>query len=183
MSIKVSEMFEGLDRLDQKSVSFLLKAIKENNLPGFDYLEFKQSLQALKAMNIDITTAIKSAFTTGSTVGLTKSKLIASAEHYKKVLLKEKQQFDTALQKQMTQRVHGKKEEKESLTKRIASYRAKISELENEIISYQEKLAKADGEIKSAKGKIEQTKNKFENTFDDFMGQIDHDIELLKDIL
>ena len=183
MSTKISAIFEGAGKLDQKSVSFLLKAIEQNNLPGFDYLEFKQALQGLKAMNMDATTAIKSAYTTGSTVGLTKSKLISSAEHYKKVLMQEKSQFDTALQNQMSQRVHGKKEQKETLTKKIATYRAKITELENEILKYQDKLNKADGEINDARASIEDTKDKFENTFNDFLSQIDRDIQTLKEVL
>ena len=179
----MSEMFEGADKLDKKSVSFLLKAIQENNLPGFDYLEFKQAMNGLKAMDMDATTAIKSAYTTGSTVGLTKSKLIASAEHYKKVLMQEKSQFDTALKNQMAQRVHGKKKEKETLTAKIQTYRAKITELENEILKFQDKLDKADSEINSAKLKIEDTKDKFEATYRNFVDQIDGDIKLLKEIL
>ena len=183
MSAKMAKMFEGLDQLDKKSVSFLLKAIEENNLPGFDYLEFKLALNGLKEMNMDATTAIKSAFTTGSTVGLTKSKLINSAEHYKKVLMQEKQQFDNALQNQMAQRVHGKKEQKEKLTNKIRSYKAKIAELEAEILKYQDKLNNADNEINAAKSKIEDTQEKFENTFRDFVSQIDGDIQKLKDVL
>ncbi len=183
MSAKIRKMFNDLDRLDKKSVSFLLKAIEENNLPGFDYLEFKQALNSLKEMNMDSTTAIKSAFTTGSTVGLTKSKLINSAEHYKKVLMQEKSQFDTALKNQMAQRVHGKKEQKEKLTTKIGTYKAKIAELEAEILKYQDKLNNADSEIRAAKAKIEDTRDKFENTFQDFMTQIDEDIQTLKDVL
>ncbi|MDH3246023.1 MAG: hypothetical protein OEM26_15490 [Saprospiraceae bacterium] len=183
MSKKINSAFEDLEKLDKKSVEFLIKAITENNLPGFDYLEFKQSFQALKQMDMTEKTAMKSAYTTGSTVGLTKSKLISSAEHYKKVLFTEKQQFDTALQKQIAQRVHGKKEEKETLTKKIATYQAKIQELETEILKYQEKLTKADSEIEAAKSKIEETRDKFEKTFDALLGQIDQDVALIKEIL
>ena len=183
MSAKLANMFGGLDNLDKKSVSFLLKAIEENNIPGFDYLEFKLALNGLKAMDMDDTTAIKSAFTTGSTVGLTKSKLINSAEHYKKVLMQEKSQFDTALKNQMSQRVHGKKEQKEKLTTKIEAYRAKITELEAEILKYQDKLNNADSEINAAREKIEDTRDKFEKTFEDFMDQIDRDIMTLKDVL
>ncbi len=183
MSVKMSSMFEGLSELDKKSVSFLLKAIQENNLPGFDYLEFKQSLNGLKAMDMDVTTAIKSAYTTGSTVGLTKSKLISSAEHYKKILMKEQEQFESALQKQMAQRVHGKKEEKEKLTSKIATYQSKIKELETEILKYQDKLDRADSEIESARAKIDDTKQKFENTFQAIMRQINDDIARLKEVL
>ncbi len=183
MSERALNIFENTSELDKKSVSFLLKAINENNLPGFDYLEFKQSLNGLKKMHMDETTAIKSAFTTGSTVGLTKSKLISSAEHYRDVLMKEKGQFDSALQKQMAQRVHGKKEEKETLTKRIDTYKAKIKELETEIMKYQERLDKADSEIASAEQKIEDTRDKFETTVRGLLSQIERDIEKLKETL
>ncbi len=183
MSDGILKIFDGIEKLDKKSVTFLLKAIKENNLPGFDYLEFKQSLNGLKKMNMDETTAIKSAYTTGGTVGLTKSKLIASAEHYQAVLKKEKSQFDNALQKQMTQRVHGKREEKEKLTSKIESYQTKIKTMEAEIMKYQEKLDRADSEISAAKAKIDDTKDKFENTVQNLLSQIDNDINRLKDVL
>ena len=183
MSIKITKLFAGSDGLDKKSVTFLLKAIEENNLPGFDYLEFKMALNGLKEMDMDDTTAVKSAFTTGKTVGLTKSKLITTAEHYRKVLMQEKTQFDTALKNQMDQRVHGKKEQKEKLNHKIKAYRDKIAELEAEIMKYQDKLNNADNEINAAKAKIEETRDKFENTFTDFVGQIDRDINMLKEIL
>jgi chromosome segregation ATPase len=183
MTKKINTLFQKLESLDNKSIQFLMKAISENNLPGFDYLEFKQSLNALKEMEMEETMAIKSAFTTGSTVGLTKSKLIASAEHYKKVLLTEKGQFDSALQKQMDQKVYGKKQEKEVLTKKIEQYKSKISQLEIEIQKYQEKLDKADSEISTAKSKIEETRDKFEATLNTFVDQINGDISKLKAVL
>jgi len=183
MSKIVSSMFERTGELDKKSVQFLLKAINENNLPGFDYLEFKQSLNGLKTMDMDEVTAMKSAFMTGSTVGLTKSKLLGSADHYRKVLQKEKNQFDSALQSQMTQRVHGKKEEKILLSKKIEDYRTKIQQIENQVLKVQEKLDKADQEIEAARLKIEETKDKFENAFTVIAEQINADIEKLKSVL
>ncbi len=182
-SKRTVDIFGGLDQLDKKSVSFLLKAIQENNLPGFDYLEFKQALKGLRDMNMDDNTAIKSAFTTGKTVGLSKAKLISSAEHYRQVLIKEKQQFDTALQKQLDQRVHGRKKEKGTLTQKIAGYEKKIKELETEILKIKDRLGRADAEIEDAKSKINGTKDKFETTYQSFIGEIDRDLDLLKSVL
>ena len=183
MARSIAEMFEEVDSLDKKSVAFLLKAIEESNLPGFDYLEFKQALKGLKRMNMDQHTAIKSAFMTGSTVGLTKEKLISSAEHYRQVLLKEKSQFDVALQKQMAQRVDGKRTEKETVAGKIKAYRSKIKEIEAEITKLEDKLAKADSEIDAAKEKIHDTKEKFETTFQSFVKEIERDLETLNSIL
>lgn len=180
---KKTTIFDGLESLDKKSVQFLHKAISENNLAGFDYLEFKQSLNALKELDMDEVLAIKSAYTTGTTVGLTKSKLLSSADHYKKVLQTEKKQFDTALQNQMDQRVHGKKEEKATLSKKIEDYKARISELERQVMKVQEKLDRADEEIEGARLKIEDTRDKFETAFAEFVRQINHDVEILKSVL
>lgn len=179
----IAEMFEDVDKLDKKSVAFLVKAIEENNLPGFDYLEFKQSLKGLKRMNMDQETAIKSAFTTGSTVGLTKEKLISSAQHYRQVLLKEKSQFDAALQKQLAHRVEGKRTEKETLAQKIEVYRNKIKDLETEITKLLDKLGKADSEIEAAQEKIDDTKEKFETTFQNFVKEIERDVDTLNSVL
>ena len=72
MHKKLVEIFGSHGDIDSKSVDFLAKALDKNNIPGFDYLEFKQSLTALKKMGMDAETSIKSAYATASTVGLTK---------------------------------------------------------------------------------------------------------------
>lgn len=177
------DLFDGTEGLDKKSVSFLVKALQENNLPGFDYLEFKQALRALQKMDMDKDIAIRSAYTTGNTMGLTKAKLISSAEHYKQVLDKEKKQFDNALHKQLEQRVHGKKSEKETLIAKISAYEVKISELQKEITKIKDKLSKADAQISEAQAKIDDTKNKFEATYQSFISEISTDIKTLKEIL
>lgn len=176
-------MFADVDKLDKKSVAFLLKAIEDNNLPGFDYLEFKQALKALMGLDMDQHIAIKSAFTTGSTVGLTKEKLISSAEHYRQVLLKEKSQFDAALQKQMAQRVDGKRNEKSTLANKIEAYRQKIRDIESEIVKLEDRLDKADSEIAAAEEKIHDTKEKFETTFQSFVKEIEKDLDTLNSVL
>ena len=119
--------------LDQKSVDFLTNALEKNNLPGFDYIEFKQSLAALAQMNIDETTAFKSAFATASTMGLTKDKLLQTAKHYLKIVEKEKAQFELAMQKQIQQRVDSKLSEVDKLKEQILKHREKIQQLEAQI--------------------------------------------------
>lgn len=163
--------------LDQKSVEFLTNALEKSNLPGFDYIEFKQSLSALAEMNMDEATAIKSAFATASTVGLTKMKLLETAEHYKKVLKDEKSQFDIALQNQMEQRVASKQKEVVKLKDQIAKHEEKIAQLREQIAKYQTTLDGADAQIAKAKAKIEGTKMSFENTHRSILNQIEKDIE------
>ena len=50
-----------------KFVDNLLKAIEANNLEGFDYLEYKQSLRSLSSMDMDEATKFNSAFAMAKT--------------------------------------------------------------------------------------------------------------------
>ncbi len=104
---KLSNVFSA-DDLDPRFVDVLIKALERNNLEGFDYLEFKQSMEALEAMGQDETTAIRSTFATASTLGLTPAKLFDSAAYYQKVLLDEKSAFDASMQRYEAERIEGK---------------------------------------------------------------------------
>lgn len=169
--------------LDPKSVDFLTKALEKNNLPGFDYLEFKQSLAALASMDMDQATAMKSSFATASTVGLTKEKLVQTAMHYQQILNKEKHQFDAALQKQVEQRIAGKQQEVETLRKQIIQYQGQIKQLEERIQRSQGTIDSADDHIEQARTKIEATKSNFDHAFQSIFNEINKDIEDIKTYL
>lgn len=183
MQKNLKKLFGSHHGLDEKSIDFLTKALEKNNLPGFDYIEFKQSLGVLGEMGIEGDTAIKSAFATATTVGLTKDKLLKSAQHYKNVLKKEKEQFDAALEKQVQQRVQSKLEEVDKLRKQIEEYKAKIQQLEQKIASSQNTIDNADETIQAAKSKIDATKENFEYTLQSIFNQIDQDITNIEQYL
>lgn len=183
MQKDLKSIFGNVTGLDQKSVDFLTRALTKNNLPGFDYLEFKQSLSALTAMNLDEETAFKSAFATAATVGLTKEKLVKTANHYHDVLNVEKKQFDVALENQLNQRVSSKKTEVEKLKKQITEYEKKILELQEKMKKAQNVIDNADEEIQGALTKINTTRENFEFTFQSLKNQIDQDIKNINQYL
>ena len=177
MSKNLKALFGENHLLDEKSVSFLTDALEKNNLPGFDYIEFKQSLAALAKMNMDEATAMKSAFATAATVGLTKEKLLETATHYKKILDGEKLKFDNAMQNQMTKNIAGKQKEVETLKIQIEKHKEHIQQLQKQIEKYQKTIDSADEKISAARTKIEQAKEKFEFAHQSVMNQIEKDIE------
>ena len=63
-------------------------------------MEFKKATAALKEMDMDELTAVRSSFKTAEIAGLSKQKLLQAAEHYLKVLDKEKNQFSEAMKNQ-----------------------------------------------------------------------------------
>lgn len=176
-------LFGSAHGLDQKSVDFLTNALEKNNLPGFDYLEYKMALGALAKMEMDEATSFRSAFATASTVGLTKTRLLETADHYKKVLNKERSQFDVALKKQMQQRVASKQQEVEKLKEQIVKHQEKIAQLQAQINKYQTTIDGADALIEEAKQKIIGTQSSFEMTHQSILNQIEKDVENIKKYL
>jgi len=172
----MKDIFGTHHGLDERSMESLVGALERENLPGFDYLEFKQALERLQAMDMAEETAFKSAFATASTMGLTKDKLLKTATHYKKVLDKEQKSFESALQKQIKAKVDGKRKEVETLRKKLQEYEAKIAELQRLKESATKTIAEADDTIKVAQDSINEVHQKFEATLKALHNQIDKDI-------
>lgn len=181
MQQSIKSIFGNHHGLDDKSMEILSAALEKNNLPGFDYIEFKQALLALHAkVQMDEATALKSTFATASVMGLNKEKLLKTAEHYRNVLTQEKQLFDAAMQKQVDQRIVQKQQEVSKLQQQIEAHRKAIAELEQKIASANDIIAHADNEIAGTREKIENTRSNFEHTLQSILNQIQLDIEQIR---
>lgn len=177
------KLFENVADLDDKSLQFLLKALIANNQKEFDYIEFKQAVIKMKEISIEEETAIKSAYATGSTVGLTRESLIGSAEKYQKILETEKSAFDDALNSQIENRVKSKYSEAENAQAKINDYELKISKLNNEIVKLKELIASIDVDIKESELRLKETKSNFESTYESLKDQIAQDVQLIKKLI
>ncbi len=165
---------------DQKSIDFLEAAILKQTQPGFDYLKFKQSIEQLAGLKLDVPTALKSAFAIASTMGVTKDSLLQSGRHYLTILGEEKKQFDQALNSQVQQRIDSKKDELINLQKQIEQHKKEIAKLEKQILEFQDTIARSDEEVAEAKSSINQTKMKFENTYQQFVSAIEADMAAIQ---
>lgn len=183
MNKNLSALFAYLDNLDTRSSQFLMKALESNNLPGFDYIEFKQSLGALVSMNMDEGIAFKSAFATAATMGLTKQKLLESATHYKQVLQKEKGQFDVALKNRIQQRVGAKLEENKRHESRLKQVEDQIKRLEAEIVQIKKQIAKNDNSRELEEQKLTVQQENFEKTYVKIQEEIDKDTNKINQFL
>lgn len=183
MNLNIKEIFDDKNQLDKKSLDFLVKAIEKNNQAGFDYLEFKQALIRLEKMDIEEATAIKTAFATASTVGLTKSKLVESADFYLTILKDEYKQFNSALEKQMESRVHSKEKQKAALESKKAGIEKKINALQSELKDLETKLNSVDREADEARQKIEETSERFGQTLLAITKRIEADMSQFREQL
>lgn len=183
MQKNLKALFGDHHGLDERSIDALTRALAKENLPGFDYIEFKQALGRLQEMDMDEATAFRSAFATASTMGLTKEKLLKTARHYKTVLDTENKQFEQSLNRQMKQRVESKMAEVQKMKKQVGEYRQKIKDLEAKIQKAEATIASADEDIQAAKEKLISTKDAFQHALQSIVNEIEKDIESMESYL
>ena len=95
----------------------------------------------------------------------------------------EKAQFDSALQKQIEQKVAGKEGEVKKLKDQIVKHQEKIQQLQDQIAKFQKTIDGADAQIDADRKKIESTREGFEHTHQSILNQIEKDIENIKKYL
>jgi len=168
---------------NEKFINRLLGALEEHNIEGFDYLEYKQSLQNLGNVEMDEETKFKSALAMAKTMGATPTKLVDSANHYLKVLKKEESKFLEAFDVQRTKQVSSRNEEIKKLEQGIAQRKAQIEKLKKEIASGEKALEERKGSINQANAKVQATKDGFYHAYHIVTSQIAADLEKMKTYL
>ncbi len=166
-----------------KFVNILLEAIEKNNIEGFDYLEYKQSLQSLSKMNMDEATRYKSAFAMAATMGINKTKLVNSVKRYMTVLKEEESKFTSALENQKSQRVNQRHNDLKSLQEGIAEKEKQIEALKKQIEDSKNKLAALNNEIANAEAKMEETRSNFYGSYQVVFSQMENDLKKINQYL
>lgn len=171
------------DDLDEKSTRLLLRAIKDNNKDGFDYLEFLMSVRKLQDMEMDETTAIKSAFATASSFGLSKDTLVSSGHFYVSVLRKEYEQFKSALERQIEKKIAEPETRIEKMEKEFGDIDLQIEKLRQKKVLLKNKVKEMRAKIKNDRSDLTEREKKFNTTFETIKAQIESHISNIEDQL
>jgi len=166
--------------VSEKFMNILLGAINKHNQEGFDYIEFKQSLQSLGKMNMDEQTKIQSAFAMAKTMGATKPRLIETANYYLGILEKESGKFNAAVSNQIAKQVNSKKEKQKDIVLSIQNKQKQIEKLTKEIEQLQVDQKHTSNAIASSEVKVQKTKNDFQTTYALLKQKIRNDIESIE---
>lgn len=176
----IASTSSGKADIDPKFIDILMRAIEATNKEGFDYLEFKNSLQSLSKLDMDEATRYKSSFIMGKTMGLTKESLIQSVQHYISVINQEETKFREALQKQKVLQVGGKEEQLKASEADIAKKKQQIAQMQADIEKQTQQLEKIRGEIKEAIVKIDTTNAQFVAAHKLISNQMLEDVQKIK---
>lgn len=174
---------KGTGSPEDKFIDRLLGALEENNIEGFDYLEYKQALQNLGKMDMDEATQYKSAMAMASTMGANAEKLISSAQHYVKILKKEEVKFVDAFKGHQEKQVASQEQNFTNLEKAIVQKEQKVIELKKEIEQHKKELENKKTAVNQANAKSQSTKENFYASYNIVINQIIQDIEKMKNYL
>ncbi len=166
-----------------KFIEVLLKAMEAANLPGVDYLEYRQSLKSLEKMPMDEQVRYQSAFAMAQAMGATPHKLSESAGHYLSVLKTEQSKFDEALRNQTTERIGNRQQTIKNLDATLKQKAEHIKKLTQEMELHRAEMEKLEIEIREATAKVEGTKNDFFASYQSLVAQINVDMENMKRFL
>jgi len=170
-------------KVDEKFINRLLGALEEHNIEGFDYLEYKQSLQNLGNVEMDEATKFQSALAMAKTMGASSTKLIDSANHYVKVLSAEEAKFLEAFKNQQAMQVNNRNADIKKYEDGIAQRKAQIEKLKKEIEAGEKALAEKKASINQANAKVQATKDGFYHAYHIVVSQITDDLEKMKKYL
>lgn len=161
----------------EKFYDILLASMEANNQEGFDYLEYKKSLQTLAKMPMDEQTRYFSAFAAAQAMGVTSQKLTDSANFYLKVLAAEDSKFQESVNAQRQKQIGNKEKAIADMDATIKAKAEQITKLTQEIQAHQTDMEKMKAEISDAVVKIETTLSDFHATYDELTAQISKDVE------
>jgi hypothetical protein len=128
------------DEVPVEYVEFFKKVFTERNIPGPDFYEFFQALNAMSALQIDESAKYNAAFATLATQGVTKDKLTETAQVYIKAAAEKGKEFQSTVQAKSNEA------------------QAVVSSAEQEATAIQTQIDKLTKDLDVARAKVEQAK-------------------------
>ncbi len=167
----------GNGQVSEKFMNALLESMQNNNTPGFDYFEFRQSIQNLSKMPMDEATRYQSAFAMAQTMNVLPQTLVSSAQNYVQILAAEEQKFHQALANKEGSDVNAKQQEINNLDAAIKQKAEQIKQLTEQIQQNQSQMEALKAQISEASSKVAATKNDFVVTYNALVNEIKKDID------
>jgi hypothetical protein len=155
----------------------LSNALEKANCEGYDYFEYAKTIEALRATIPSEMALFQTAFATGTVMGVTKKKLLESADIYLKALLAKEQEFKNEVDQRTAETVNRREKELQDIDKIAAAKATEIQKLSTEISALTEKKNTLAKEITEQRQKIEVVKADFATTLSVFTGKIKADRE------
>lgn len=153
------------------------------NLPGPDYYEFWKMTETLEAHIKDERARLSATYASLAIQGLTKEKLIESANKYKDLIQQDKNQFEKVATEKGEKDIGEKRRELKQLEESIVKHSEMIQKLSKEISDSQIAMGKLKATIAEEEGKLASNKQGYNMACEAMMKKITDDITKIQTTL
>ncbi len=160
---------------NQETYEKIMTVLDKNNIDGFDYYEFRQSIQNSSAMPLSEPDKFNTIFAMAKPFGVTKEKLISSIDFYAVKLDEHKAGFSTYIQGLREQEISVREQRKVDNDLAIQQKSDLIRQLTEEINALSQENNALSTEIYSQTSQINAKEQSFLITFDVVLKQINDD--------
>lgn len=153
------------------------------NLPGPDYYEFYKTMETLEPHIHDEKARISATFASLSIQGLTKEKLLDTANKYIEIIKKDRDEFNKALADKTSIEIGKRKLEQEDIERKIKENSDIVQKLTKEISDYQLKIEKLKSEVEETEKRINSNSEGYKLSSDAILNKISVDVKKINETI
>jgi chromosome segregation ATPase len=170
---------EDLDKFEKH----FEKLFDQANLPGPDYYEFMKMSETLEAHIKDERARLSATYASLTIQGLTKEKLVESANKYRDIINNDKTQFEKIANDKAEKEIGQKKKELLNLEETIKRHADMIQKLTKEITDAQGAMGTLKTTIQEEEGKLHRNKQGYMIACEAMAKKISEDINKIQTTL
>jgi hypothetical protein len=159
------------------------KLFDQTNLPGPDYYEFMKMMETLEAHIKDEKARMSATYASLTIQGLTKEKLLQTANHYKEVISKDKALFEKTANEKSEKEIGQKRRDLVNLEETIKRHSEMIQKLTQEISESQIAMGKLKATVTEEESKLTKNKQGYLLACEAMMRKITEDITKIQTTL
>lgn len=164
--------------IDQKFAEHFANVLAQNNPPGPDYFEFRETLRSLGNLGLPEDKQFQAAWASFKALGGSSDAgiLTNTANGYIAALNKDRDGFSKSVEAALAERVGGLQNEEKRLQTENNALAQQLIEIQKQIDANTNRLTAITGEISEQSAKITQNRQNYDATFAHFSDQIKNDI-------
>jgi predicted phage tail protein len=160
-----------------KFVAHFDELFDKSNLPGPDYYEFSKMFQAINAPGMSEDTRMAAAFAGLGVQGLTKEKLLQTAQQYINIIEEDSKNFEQAVGGKINQELNTKKNAAIELSAKVTEKQNLIAQLQKEITDDNLNIQRMNQEVAEQEAEIASKVNGYKTACESRKQQIASDIQ------
>lgn len=181
----VSVASSPVGAIDPKFAEHFANVLAQNNPPGPDYFEFRETLRSLTNLGLPEDKQYQAAWASFKALGGPGDVTVLNntANQYIAALNKDRDAFGKSVESALAERVGGLQNEQKRLLTENDSLAKQLVEIQKQIDANKNRLSAITGDINEQSAKITQNRQNYDTTFAHFTDQIKGDISKMTQYL